>query len=603
MNLVRAVSTIGGLTLVSRVLGMVRDMLMARYVGAGLASDAFLIAWRLPNLFRALFAEGAFAAVFVPMFNRRMAEGDAHEDGSGLAAAREFAGQVLSVLFPFLVLFTGVMMLAAGPIVWAMTGGFPDGGPEKFALARHLTIITFPYLGLISLVSLLGGILNSLHRFWVNAAAPILLNICMIVALVLFRGHSELATAQTQAIAVTVSGALQLMWLIDACRRAGVALTLSRPRLTPQVRAMLALIAPAAIGQGAIQINLLISTSLAARFLPQGAVSFLYYADRLNQLPLGLLGIGIGTVILPLLSRQIGGGDMKAANETQNRSLELALFLSLPAAVALVVAATPIVRGVFQHGAFTAADTVGTATALAAFSLGVPAYVIIKVLTPGFYARSDTRTPVRLAIVAMLVNLAGNLILIWPLAHVGVALATAISAWVNVALLYAVLHRRGHLALDARLRRKLWRIAAAAAMMAIGLWFGGRIADPWLTGGIAMRIVRARAAVRRGRSSIRAGVGAAGCVSHRRHQGTGAPLPRGVTDRIRSCASFPASSPRAIFTSAIIWARSATGCGCRTKSRRAPTGIACSSLPTSTPSPCRTTPPSLAARRAKWRRR
>ncbi len=243
MNLLRAVSTIGGLTLVSRVLGMVRDILMARYVGAGMASDAFLIAWRLPNLFRALFAEGAFAAVFVPMFNRKLAEADKDAPGTGLEVAKAFAGQVLSVLVPFLVVFTALMMLAAGPVVYAMTGGFPDGGPEKFALARHLTIITFPYLGLISLVSLLGGILNSLNRFWVNAAAPILLNICMIVALLFFRGDNQVDTAITQAIAVTVSGAMQLLWLILSCRANGVVLKLSRPRLSPDVKAMLLLIA------------------------------------------------------------------------------------------------------------------------------------------------------------------------------------------------------------------------------------------------------------------------------------------------------------------------------------------------------------------------
>ena len=344
MNLLRATSTIGGLTLVSRVLGMVRDMLMARYVGAGLASDAFLIAWRLPNLFRALFAEGAFAAVFVPFFNRRMAEADSETEGSGLNAAVDFAGQVLSVLFPFLVVFTALMIALTGPVVWAMTGGFPDGGPEKFALAKHLTQITFPYLGLISLVSLLGGILNSLNRFWVNAAAPVLLNICMIAALLLFRGESQVATAETQAIAVTVSGVLQLIWLIWSCRTAGVRLKLGLPRLSPDVKKLLWLIGPAAIGQGAIQFNLLVSTSLAARFLPEGAVSYLYYADRLNQLPLGLLGIGVGTAILPLLSRQIGGGNVEAAAHTQNRALELAFFLSLPAAIALVISATPLVR-------------------------------------------------------------------------------------------------------------------------------------------------------------------------------------------------------------------------------------------------------------------
>ncbi len=488
MNLLRVTGTIGGLTLVSRVLGMVRDMLMARYVGAGLASDAFLIAWRLPNLFRALFAEGAFAAVFVPLFNKKMTHAEAERADAGKAAAVDFAGQILSVLFPFLVLFTALMMIGAAPIVYAMTGGFPDGGPEKFALAVHLTMITFPYLALISLVSLLGGILNSLGRFWVNAAAPVLLNICMITALLFFRGASEAATAQTQAIAVTVSGVMQLIWLIWSCRRAGVVLKLRLPKLSPDVKQLLWLIGPAAIGQGAIQFNLLISTSLAARFLPQGAVSYLYYADRLNQLPLGLLGIGIGTAILPTLSRQMSGGDISAARHTQNRALELSLFLALPAAIALVIAAVPLIRGVFEHGAFTAADTIGTAGALAAFSLGVPAYVLIKVLTPGFYARQDTKTPVRIALIAMLVNLVGNLILIWPFGHVGVAIATAISAWVNLLLLYWTLHRRDHLRLDARLMSKVWRILAAGAVMGIALWFMAPYFDAFMTSNLIIRV-------------------------------------------------------------------------------------------------------------------
>lgn len=488
MSLVRNSITIGGLTLVSRVLGLVRDMLMARFVGAGLASDAFLIAWRLPNLFRALFAEGAFAAVFVPLFNKKMTEAEREEADLGLVVARKFASQVLSVLFPFLVIFTVIMMLAAGPIVWAMTGGFPDGGPEKFALARHLTIITFPYLGLISLVSLLGGILNSLNRFWVNAAAPILLNICMIIALVFFRGDSAVETAATQAVAVTVSGAMQLLWLMWACHRAGATLKLSFPKLTPDVKVMLALIAPAAIGQGAIQFNLLISTSLAARFLPEGSVSWLYYADRLNQLPLGLIGIAIGTAILPALSRQIAGADSKAASDTQNRAVELALFFAMPATVALIISAMPIVHGVFEHGAFTPEDTLGTAAVLMAFSAGVPAYVLIKVLTPGFYARSDTKTPLRLALWSMLFNLVGNLILIWPLAHIGVGVATAISAWVNVALLWSTLRKRGHIQVDSRLRQKAWRIVLAAALMGIALWFGNELIEGNLGTGLWRRV-------------------------------------------------------------------------------------------------------------------
>lgn len=488
MNLVRATTTIGGLTLVSRVLGMVRDMLMARFVGAGLASDAFLIAWRLPNLFRALFAEGAFAAVFVPMFNRTMAEADAEQPGSGRSAAYDFAGQVLSVLFPFLVLFTILMIALTGPVVWAMTGGFPDGGPEKFELAKHLTRITFPYLALISIVSLLGGILNSLDRFWVNAAAPVLLNLCMIAALLFFRGDSQIATAETQAIAVTVSGVAQLLWLWWACRSAGVSLRLRLPRLTPAVRRLLRLIGPAALGQGAIQFNLLISTSLAARYLAEGSVSYLYYADRLNQLPLGLIGIGVGTAILPALSRQIGSGNATGATQTQNRALELALLLSMPAAVALCVSATPIIRGVLQHGAFTGADTIGAAGALAAFAVGVPAYVLIKVLTPGFYARQDTKTPVRIALVSMLVNLVGNLSLIWSLGHVGVAVSTAISAWVNVLLLYWTLHRRDQLRLDPRARSRGLRIVVAAALMGGVLYALNPLLDPHMAKGIVERV-------------------------------------------------------------------------------------------------------------------
>ncbi len=490
MGLLRSTGTIGGLTLVSRVLGMVRDMLMARYVGAGFASDAFLIAWRLPNLFRALFAEGAFSAAFVPMFNRIMAREGADDAEAGKTAAILFAGQVLSVLLPILIVLTALMMLAVGPVVWAMTGGFPDGGgPAKVALAEKLTLITFPYLALISVTALFGGILNSFDRFWVNAAAPVLLNICMIVAIVFFRGESEVETAVTQAIAVTVSGVMQLCWLIWACRKAGVVVRLSFPRLTPQVKTMLAVIAPAALGQGAIQLNLVISTALAARFLPQGSISWLYYADRLNQLPLGLIGIGVGTAILPALSRQIGSGDAKAASTTQNRAMELALFLSLPAAVALLVSAVPLVRGVFQHGAFTGMDTTGTAMALAAFAPGVPAYVLIKVLTPGFYARQDTKTPVRIALISMAVNLVGNLILVWPLGATGIALSTAISAWVNVALLYLTLHRYDHLKMDARFRAKALRIVAAGLIMGVALFFANDLADRHVGGDLGPRLI------------------------------------------------------------------------------------------------------------------
>ncbi|QYE35906.1 murein biosynthesis integral membrane protein MurJ [Polymorphobacter sp. PAMC 29334] len=487
MNLVRATGTIGGLTLISRVLGFARDVLFARFVGAGLASDCFLIAFRLPNLFRALFAEGAFSAAFVPMFSRTLGPGRGDGTGGDLAAGRVFAEQVLSVLLPVLAGFTILMVALAGPVVWAMTGGFPDASPEKYRLAVEFTRITFPYLLLISLVSLLGGILNSIGRFWVNAAAPILLNLALIAGLTLFHGATPVESARVQSAAVTVAGILQFVWLLWACHRAGINLRLTWPRLTPPVRALLRVIGPAALGSGAVQFNLLISTALAARFLGEGAISYLYYADRLNQLPLGLIGIGIGTVLLPTLSRQLAGGLEAQAMHTQNRAIELVLLLTLPSAAALVVSAGPIIHTLLEHGRFTATASVATAGALATFSLGLPAYVLIKVLTPGFYARSDTKTPVRIAVASMLVNLVGNIALIWPLGILGIALSTAIAAWVNAGLLYLTLHRRRHFSVDHRLRKNAWRLVAASAVMAAVLLVADRLVAPWMTGSLVER--------------------------------------------------------------------------------------------------------------------
>ena len=484
MSLVRATATIGGLTLVSRILGFVRDVLFARFVGAGLASDCFLIAFRLPNLFRALFAEGAFSAAFVPMFSRTLGE-----NRGDIAAGKYFAEQVLSVLLPVLLVFTALMIVGAAPVVWLLTGGFPDASPEKFGLAVEFTRITFPYLLMISLVSLLGGILNSIGRFWVNAAAPILLNIALIAALLLFQGRGDVHSALMQSAAVAVAGVLQFVWLLWACHRAGLDLRLRWPTLTPQVRKLLRLIGPAALGAGAVQFNLLVSTALAARFLGEGAVSYLYYADRLNQLPLGLVGIGVGTALLPTLARQLGAKADAQALHTQNRAVELVLLLTLPAAAALVVSATPIIGTLLEHGRFTATDTVRTAAVLAAFSLGLPAYVLIKVLTPGFYARADTRTPVRIAVAAMLVNLVGNLVLIWPLAYVGIALSSAVAAWLNAGLLYWTLRKRGQFTVDARLRRSLPRLAAATLAMVAVLLVANKLVAPYMAATLVERSV------------------------------------------------------------------------------------------------------------------
>ncbi len=463
MRLGRALGSVGGLTLVSRVLALVRDTLQATFVGAGFASDAFLVAFRLPNMFRALFAEGAFSAAFIPMFNRRVAE------GGGLHAGVDFAERTLAVLLPVLIVVTAALMIAAWPLTWALSGGFKDPSAAQFAYAVTLSRITIPYLLMISLVSLLGGILNSLHRFWVNAAAPILLNVVMVGALWFLHGDDPYETARVQALAVTAGGALQLVFLIWGARAAGVRLRWRRPRLDPEVRRLGALIGPAALGAGAVQVNLLISTALAGSLLAPGAISYIYYADRLNQLPLGLIGIGLGTILLPTLSKMLGERKEAEAMAVQNRGVELALLLTLPATVAFLAAALPIVTGLFRHGQFSAADAQATAWTLAAFSLGLPAYVLIKVLTPGYYARSDTRTPVRYAMVAVAVNIAANLILIPTVGYLGPPIATALSALVNLALLWRTLAARDQFRMDAVLARRLPRLALAAATMGAAL--------------------------------------------------------------------------------------------------------------------------------------
>ena len=488
MNLTRALGSVGGLTLASRVLALVRDTLQATYVGAGFASDAFFVAFRLPNMFRALFAEGAFSAAFIPMFNRKVGAED------DLAAGLDFAGRTLAVLFPVLLALTVVMIVAAWPLTWGLSGGFhrQHPTPAQFAFAVTLSRFTIPYLMLISLASLLGGILNSLQKFWVNAAAPILLNIAMIGALWFFHGHDPYQTARAQALSVTVGGVLQLGWLMIACRGAGASLTLRRPRMDDDVRQLLKLIVPAAAGAGAAQINLAISTALAGYLLSAGSISYIYYADRLNQLPLGMIGIGLGTVLLPVVSRLLGAGKDAEAMEMQNRGMELALFLTLPATAAFIFASEPIVRGLFQHGAFDAADTVACAWALSAFSIGLPSYVLVKVLTPGFYARADTRTPLRLAIYSVGVNLIGNLILIpvlghFGFGHVGPPLATAIASTVNVAMLYRTLRQRGHFAVDDQLRRRVPRLAIAALVMGASLVVVTPWVDPYLTRSLVKR--------------------------------------------------------------------------------------------------------------------
>src|ERR1700745_3323529 len=455
MSLLHSVATVGSYTAVSRVLGFVRDVLTAAILGAGPVADAFFVAQRLPNLFRSLFAEGAFSAAFVPLFAGTMAD-------RGKEAVRIFAEDVLAVLLAALLGFVVLGEIFMPTVMGVIAPGFSED-PAKFGLAVELARITFPYLLFIALVALQGGVLNSVDRFAAAAATPVLLNLFLIAALLLME-RSGWRAGRALAWAVTAAGFAQFLWLLFSCARAGLALRLPLPRLTQGVRRTLAVMAPGTIGAGDTQLNLLISTALAS-LLPGGSVSYLYYADRLNQLPLGVVGIAVGTAILPPLSRQLRLGLAADAADTQNRGVELALLLTLPAAVALAGLAPPILAVLFQRGAFGAADTAATAAALAAYAAGLPAFVLVKVLAPGFFARHDPPPPVKVAITALVANLGLTLILMQFLSHVGIALATTIAGWVNALTLLVLLIRRGHFRFDSRARRNLPRVGIAALGM------------------------------------------------------------------------------------------------------------------------------------------
>ena len=459
VSLLRGVATVGGYTLVSRVLGFVRDVLTAAYLGAGPVADAFFIAFKFPNFFRRLFAEGAFNAAFVPLFAGMVAK-------DGRVVARDFAEDAMAALIAVLLLLTLAIEFAMPQFVGLVAPGFRDQ-PEKLALAIEFTRITFPYLLFISLVSLQGGVLNSLDRFAAVAVTPVLLNLSMIGALLVLTprlGSAGIALSWGVALA----GLAQFLWLAAACAREGMSLRLPVPRFTPEVKRLLQLMLPAALGSGVVQVNLLIDIVIAS-LLPTGAVSFLYYADRLYELPLAVIGIAIGTAILPLLSRQIRLGENEAAATTQNRALEVAMILTLPATIALIALAQPIIATLFERGAFDPGATRDTARALVAYALGLPAYVLIKVLAPCYYARQDTRTPVKIAVICVAVNTIAALALMQVFAHVGIALATALSAWLNAALLARGLMSRGVLSLEPRLRSRSLRALAASLVMGLAI--------------------------------------------------------------------------------------------------------------------------------------
>ena len=515
MSLVKNFVTVGGATLSSRLLGFIRDVFMANMLGSGPIADAFFVAFRLPNLFRRLFAEGAFSAAFIPLFSRSLAEG-------GKPSARLLAEDILAVFLLALTLITAVAEIAAPWLVGVLAPGFL-ADPDKFGAAEAMTRIMFPYRACMSLTAMAAGMLQSFGRFAVAAFAPSLLNVILVAALALIWWEKWAGTplaAYTLSWAVFISGIAQLIAVGGSLWWIGFPMSLKRPRYTHNVRRFITLGIPGIVSGGITQINIVVGTIIAS--MQASAVSWLYFADRIYQLPLGVIGVAIGVVLLPDLTRRVRTeGESDGIFHVQNRALEFAMALTLPATVALIAIPYTIMRVLFERGAFTAVDTVATAEALIAFSAGLPAFVAIKVFQPSFYAREDTKTPTVQGGISVAVNIVASLALFPFIGHVGIAAATSLSAWVNAVMLVVVLIRRGHFVADRLLYRRLALLALASLMMGAALVLGASVIDgplhdrhfivagPWLIGlcGFGM-IVYGIAAMATGAVDVRRYAGA-----------------------------------------------------------------------------------------------
>lgn len=470
MTLLRNSVTIGSLTMISRVAGFVRDVLMAALLGAGAVADAFLIALKLPSLLRHLSAEGAFSAAFIPLFV-------AQQERDGLHSALKFAEQAMMMMGLILtpVIAAGIAFMPA--VVGILAPGF---GHARFELAVGLAQLTFPYLLLISLASLLGGVLNARGYFAPFAGAPIVFNLTLIAAMIsgLCLAISGPNMAAILAAAVTAAGVIQLLFLGYACRRRSVKLSLAYPRLSPELLRLLQRMAPGIAGAAVLQANLMVGAVLAST-LAEGALSYLYYAERLYQLPLGVVGVTLATALLPQLSRQFQAGDSQNFQSSLSRGVEIALMLALPITVGLVLIAEPLVRILFERGEFQSEHTHATAQALAAYALGTPAYITSQILTRSYFAQQDTTTPVKIAAGALLVNAGAGLILIQLLDHTGIALACTLAAWSNFAGLWLQLRAR----LDPGTHKRVLLLIVSSAAMGGICWYILPTVTPWLTAG------------------------------------------------------------------------------------------------------------------------
>jgi putative peptidoglycan lipid II flippase len=474
--MIERILAVGGLTLVSRLTGFLRDIMLAAILGAGPVADAFFVALRLPNHFRAIFAEGAFNAAFVPAYARIREQG-------GADPARIFADRIFTLLLLSQVVLLMVALIFTPGVIAVLAPGFNDD-PTRFSLAVEMTRVTFPYLLLVTLVTLYGGILNALHRFAAAAAAPILLNLSMMMTLAL--AASFPSAGHAAAWGVLIAGFLEFGLVAADASRAGVLPRFRWPDFDADVKKFFRALGPATIGSAGVQLALFADT-LIASFLATGALSALYYADRLNQLPIGVIGIAAGTVVLPEMARRIAAGDEAGARRAQNRAIELTLLLSVPCVVAFLIAPELIMRALFARGAFTAADAAAAGQTLAAYALGLVPFVLIRSVVATFFARGDTANPVKAALSAAVVNIGFKILLVGSLAQVGLALATSIGAWINLGIVIWLAARRGLIGLDPGLRRAVLKIAASGIALGCALWLGQILSARLLHDGLALR--------------------------------------------------------------------------------------------------------------------
>ena len=480
MNLLKSLVAVSSMTMVSRVLGFIRDAIIARIFGAGMATDAFFVAFKLPNLLRRIFAEGAFSQAFVPI----LAE---YKSQQGEEATRTFIAYISGLLTLILAIVTVIGILAAPYIIWITAPGFTDT-QEKFELTTALLRVTFPYILLISLASLVSAVLNTWNRFSVPAFTPTLLNISMI-GFSLFAVPYFDVPVMALAWAVLVGGILQLVYQLPHLKKIGM-LVLPRINLKDSgVWRVLKLMGPAIFGVSVSQISLVINTIFAS-FLISGSVSWMYYADRLMELPSGVLGVALGTILLPSLSKSFAKGDIKEYSYLMDWGLRLSLLLALPCAVALGILSKPLITSLFQYGKFSAHDTLMTQQALIAYSIGLIGLIVVKVLAPGFYSRQDIKTPVKIAVVTLIMTQVMNLAFIGPLKHAGLSLSIGLAACLNASLLFWQLRKQKIFQPQPGWFGFLSKLIIAVVIMASVLLTTLYFIPDWDTGNMMMRILR-----------------------------------------------------------------------------------------------------------------